>query len=897
MLEEYSKKRHFDKTPEPSADPFESPEGPLRFVIQKHDATRLHYDLRLEADGAMKSWAVPKGPSLNPEDKHLAVMVEDHPISYNNFEGQIPKGEYGGGEVIIWDRGTYYPDDFKYATREQQEKAILDGIKKGKLSFTLQGVKLQGSWTLVHTGRKPGKEDEWLLIKHQDEHVSDHDILAEDRSVVTGRTIDDVKAGRKGKAPAKPKRASKKKAEPEEFDLAFLDFPGIRKTPVPDFLAPMVPTEVAKAFTSSDWTFELKLDGIRAIAIKDGNKVRLLSRNGRDIASKFPTLVDEIRSIPVREAVLDGEIVVFDDKGRPSFQGIIQRFSLQNDRDIRAWDASAQVDFLLFDLLHLDGSDLRNVTLANRRRVLEKLNPRTRCIKVLDAYPEDGELLYEQAAKLGLEGIVGKRLNSTYRDGTRSRDWIKVKGYHTEEFLICGYTEGMGARKSTFGALLLGRLEGAKMHYCGSVGGGFSDLQLVEIRSMLEKLPPTKNPFGKALDVRGKPTFVEPQLVAEVRFMTWTKERILRFPIFKRLRPDLALPSTLVTGSGFIASGEIEGVLDQLMGAQDDLQLTVDGFPLRLTNLNKPLWPGNDFTPPITKRDLIAYYAKISEAMLPHLRDRPLSFVRFPEGIGGESFFQKHWDKGRPEYVDTVNIFSSSSEKSKDWICCNNLSTLLWLGQVAALEIHPWYSRTSTEPDAHELGTDFGSSEESLDDSVLNYPDFVVFDLDPVLKNVETPYDLDAYKRTAAVAMALKEVLDGLKLRSYVKTSGKTGLHIYVPVFRIYTYPEARAIAETIGRHLMSLHPKEVTMEWTVSKRPTSKIFFDHNQNVRGKTLASVYSLRPVLGAPVSFPLRWDEVLDSHAPEFNIYTAPVMLAERGERWSELLRDRQKLGFS
>lgn len=883
MLEEYTRKRRFDKTTEPAADPFEFSEGPLRFVIQKHAATTLHYDFRIEAEGALKSWAVPKGPSLNPSDRRLAVMVEDHPLSYGGFEGSIPKGEYGGGEVIVWDNGTYEPNDKKGASRAAQESAVLEGLRKGKLSIFLTGKKLRGEWTLV----RQDSTKNWFLIKKDDAYASDKDITTEAESVLSGRTVEDVRAGKE----AKPAPKGRKKRDPE--NEARPTIAGAKKAATPEFMAPMVPTEVAKPFSHPDWSFELKLDGIRAIAIKNGSKVRLLSRNGRDIGNKFPALVEEIRSLTVESAVLDGEIVVFDDRGRPSFQGIIQRFSLQHEREIRAWDASGQVDFLLFDLLHLNGVDLRGASFENRRKALDEFNPRTRSIRVLDVYPEDGELLYDQAAKLGLEGIVGKRLSSTYRDGTRTRDWVKVKGYHTEEFLICGYTEGQGARQSTFGALVLGRMEADGMRFCGSVGGGFSDLQLVEIRAMLDALPKTKNPFKTAPDTKSKPVFVEPSLIAEVRFMAWTKDRILRFPIFKRLRPDLTVPATIQATSQ-VPNGEVEAVLDQLMGDQDELQLTVDGNPLRLSSLNKPLWPASDFTPPITKRDLIAYYARMSEAILPHLRDRPLAFVRFPDGIEGESFFQKHWDKGRPEYVDTVNIYSSHNGRSRDWLMCNNLSTLLWLGQMAALEIHPWYSRATTEPDAHGMSADFGSSEDALDESVLNYPDFVVFDLDPVLKNPTTAFDLDTYKRTADVAMHLKELLDGLRLRSYVKTSGKTGLHIYVPIQRIHTYEETRLIAETIGRHLLALRPKDVTMEWTVSKRPTSKIFFDHNQNVRGKTLASVYSLRPVLGAPASFPLRWDEVLTSHAPEFNIYTAPTMLVERGERWAELLRDRQRL---
>ena len=896
MLEEYKRKRHFDKTPEPETDPFESSEGPLRFVVQKHDATRLHYDLRLEVDGAMKSWAVPKGPSTNPADKHLAVMVEDHPISYNNFEGQIPTGEYGAGEVIIWDRGWYEADHALGQSREKQERTMLADIKAGKVAVTFHGEKLRGSWTIVHTKGRSGKGNEWLLIKHQDEFVSDSDITLQNRSVVSGRTIEEVKLGKPAKKVKPAKKAPANEAARAELKLGDIsDLPGAKKSATPSHVSPMLMSEVEKPFSNPEWSFELKLDGIRAIAIKDGKTVHLLSRNGKEIAYKFPNLVSELREMPVEEAVLDGEIVVFDEQGRPSFQAMIGRFSLQNELDIKRWDATGHYDFLVFDVLHLNGTDLRAVTLANRRKVLEALNPKSNCMCMLDVFLADGQMLYEHATKLGFEGVVGKKLSSTYKDGVRTKDWVKVKGYRTEEFLVCGYTEGQGARAGSFGALILGKLEGAKMEFNGSVGGGFSDSQLTDVKNLLDELPRARNPFGITPAVKGKPVWVEPSLVVEVRFMNKTADNLLRFPVFMRLRPDVELPSTTMKTSRSSKSAN-DSLVEPLQGDKVEAQLAVEGHTIRFSSLNKPLWPEMGGAPAITKRELVTYYSKVSAAILPHLKDRPLSIVRFPEGIGGEQFFQKHIDKGRPEFVEVVDIYSTHNGRARDWLMCNNLASLLWLGQMATLEIHPWYSRMSNKPDAKDTPTDFDSSDDALDQSILTYPDFVVFDLDPVLKDKEKPFDQETYKKTCEVAMTLKEILDGLKLKSYVKTSGKTGLHIYTPVKRIYTYEETRAIAETIGRHLVQLKHKDVTMEWTVSKRPTSKIFFDHNQNVRGKTLASIYSVRPVPGAPVSFPLEWDEVLDSHPPDYNIYTVPQLLEERGERWKDILDNRTKLVF-
>lgn len=893
MLEEYKKKRHFDKTPEPEADPFDKAEGPLRFVIQKHDATRLHYDVRLEFGGAMKSWAVPKGPSLNPKDKHLAVMVEDHPISYNNFEGQIPKGEYGAGSVIIWDRGTYDCDHAPGAPRAKQEAQMLEDLAKGKLSVTFHGEKLKGSWTFVHTKGRTTKGNEWLLIKHQDEHVSDHDITLDNQSVVSGRTIEDVKLGKAGKPVKKAKKATQKKAPMAgPLDLANLKLPGVKEAPAPDFVAPMLLSEVEKPFSSPDWSFELKLDGIRAIAIKNGTKVTLLSRNGKDITYKFPGLIKDLKGLGFDEIVLDGEIVVFDEAGRPSFQSMIQRFALTNELDIRAWDKTGRYDFLVFDVLHLNGTDLRGVTLEHRRKVLEALNLKTSTMRLLDIFPEEGELLYKNATSLGLEGVVGKKLNSTYKEGIRGRDWVKIKGYHTEEFLVCGYTEGQGARASSFGALILCRFEGGQMQFCGSVGGGFSDNALVEVKRELDKLPKAGNPFGKLPALNGKPVWLEPSLVVEVRFMTKTNDGLLRFPVFMRLRPDVDLPTTTMKKSA--TGAKDDGFLAELAAAKNDAQFTIEGHLIKFSNLDKKLWPASGSYPAITKRDLVAYYSKVAHAILPHIKDRPLSIVRFPEGIEGEQFFQKHIDKGRPEFMEVAKIYSTHNGGARDWLMCNNLASLLWLGQMGTLEIHPWYSRIENKPDAKDKPTDFSSSDEALDESILTFPDFIVFDLDPVLKDKEKPFDQDAYKKTCDVSMTLKDILDGLKLRSYVKTSGKTGLHIYVPIRRMFTYSETRILAETIGKHLVNLRHKDVTMEWTVSKRPTSKIFYDHNQNVRGKTLASIYSVRPVLGAPVSYPLQWDEVLKSHPPDFNIFTVPTLLAQKGEQWAEILNDRQKL---
>jgi bifunctional non-homologous end joining protein LigD len=889
MLEEYAKKRNFGKTPEPTDDPFVDRSGPLRFVVQKHDATRLHYDFRLELDGTLKSWAVPKGVSLNPADKRLAVHVEDHPISYGRFEGAIPKGEYGAGEVIVWDEGVYFPEEgnVSFDDREGAEKRLLKEYKEGKMKIVLRGQKLKGSWALVRSSRNP---KEWLLIKHRDAFATEDDVLLQDRSVVSGRTIEDIRNGVQGQDVATWTREG-------EFSAALTDMAelkGAKEAPIPKTFAPMMASEVEKPFSNPNFSFELKLDGVRLIVIRSKQGVKLLSRNLNDVTSRFPKFVEEIKSIPAEEFILDGEIVHFDENGKPSFQGLMERFALTNEHDQKAWDARLRLDFVVFDLVYLNGWDLKGVAYEKRRELLEQLNPTTDMIRILDAYPEVGDVLFEQAQALGLEGVIGKKLTSVYRPGDRSKDWLKVKGYHTEDFYVCGYLEGSGARSTTFGSLIIGQIEDGKMVFCGAVGTGFNDQQLDEICAMLQPIITKKAPFEKLPQIPGKKTWVEPIYVVEVKFMTRTREKNVRFPVFVRMRPDLSIPeNSPFTEPMTEPAGDTESILEALQETKKELEVNVDGIPVRFTSLDRALWPATDNHPAVTKRDLATYYAKVADFMLPHLRDRPLSFVRFPDGIGGESFFQKHWDKGRPDFVETVKIWSEHNTESLDWILCNNKPSLLWLTQMSSLEIHSWYSRCSTEKSAATQSLDFHTSKETLENSILQYPDFMVFDLDPVQKDSKGKFNKELFARTSNVALGLKEILDSLGLKGYLKTSGKSGLHIYIPLKRIYDYDEVRAMAETFGRHVMQMKPEDVTMEWQVKKRP-DKIFFDHNQNVRGKTLISIYSTRPAPGATVSFPIKWEDLPDVDPRDFTIFNVPDILEKQGDIWSDILKHKQVL---
>jgi len=901
-LEEYGKKRDFAHTPEPPPAKKSAGQSPLTFVIQKHKASRLHYDFRLEVDGVLKSWSVPKGPSLSLKDKHLAVMVEDHPLDYASFEGVIPKGRYGAGQVIVWDNGTYSPDEggLSFDDRGAAERRMRDGLNAGKLSITLRGRKLKGSWTLVKMQRG---ENDWLLIKHKDAFVDDErDILEEERSVISDLSIEDLKSGRL------PDRTR------PEVVVHLEGLPGVRRASLPKSIAPMLATLTDAPFSSPDWLFEPKLDGVRAVALIRDGKVTLLSRRGLDATRQYPALAEELSHQPAHEMALDGEIVALDDEGRPSFQVIQQRLNLTRERDIQRAEADVPVYYYVFDLLHLDGFDLQRVSLEQRKAQLERALAPSDAVMLLDAFHDDGVAAYEAAIEHGLEGIVAKRRDSVYEAGRRGRSWLKIKGTTSDEFVVGGYSEGQGGRADTFGALLIGQYDDeGRLVYAGNAGSGLDDRTLASLRKRLDGLHRKTSPFANEVTIKPPPTWVDPELVVEVKFAEWTNDGHLRAPVFLRLRDDkppadvhrteTARPPAPDGGvSGELATlidDEIESVLEQLRSDKDKLSLSVQGHKITLSNLNKDFWPKSGRRRALTKRDLLVYFAQVSPYLLPHLRDRPLTLTRYPNGIDGKHFYQKHWDQPIPEFVETVQLFSSHNEGDQEYLICNNLPTLLWLGQLADLELHTWYSRVSPEPDGHHLSTTFTGSLENIEDSLLNYPDYVVFDLDPYIysghegKGDEPELNKKAFAKTCEVALWLKDVLDALSLSSFVKTTGRTGLHIYVPILRRLDYVAVRAASEAVGHHLLRQHPRDITMEWAVDKR-AGKIFFDHNQNARGKTLASVYSPRPHPSAAVSMPLRWNELGDVYPTDFTILTASKRLGEVGDLWADILDAKHDL---
>ena len=878
----------------------------MSFVVQKHAARRLHYDFRLEVAGTLKSWAVPKGPSLDPQEKRLAVMVEDHPLEYATFEGVIAHGNYGAGQVIVWDSGIYSPDEngrLSFGDRGEAEERMRLDLERGKVSITLRGHKLRGSWTLVRTSRSP---KDWLLIKHRDKYTDpERDVLKDERSAQSGLTIADLKGGRLPDPVRSPVVSQ---------ELGTDKIMGMGKSaPFPSSLKPMLARILDEPFSHPEWLFEPKLDGYRVVAFVREGEITLRSRNGINITKNLPMIVGELETQPEREFVLDGEIVALNEDGLPDF-GLLQQ-SMRLDKPGSArMSTTATIAYYPFDILFINGRDLRQVPLVDRKRLLSQVLIPGDHLHPVDHIDSDGESFFQAAVGLGLEGMVAKRRDSRYEPGSRSRSWLKVKTVQDQDFVVGGYTRGSGERSGTFGALLVGYYEGTKLHYAGRVGSGFDQNVLQELYESLSLLDTDKRPFIEdselnTIDAR----WIRPKLVARVKFAQWTDEGRLRAPVFTGLRSDLdpkgvtleikeapIVPDEFKLGlEQDFMHAETEEVLAQLSGNQASLILEVAGQRISLTNLNKPLWPGVEGEPPVTKGDLVRYYARMAPHLLPHLRHRPLTLTRYPSGIHGKSFYQKHWGQEKPEFVETVRLFSSHREGDVEFIMANNIPTIIWLAQLANIELHPWLSRTLLDPDATQLPAIFTGSKENIENSVLNYPDFIVFDLDPYIYSGkekaggEPELNRLAFSKVVQVAFALKDILDQLSLSSFLKTSGKTGLHIYVPILRQYDYAITRKNCELIGRFVMQQRLRDVTMEWTVSKRP-EKIFLDHNQNSRSKNMASIYSLRPLDGAPVSTSLRWDELETIYPTDFTIETVPDRVEKLGDLWAEILQSKHDL---
>jgi len=811
-LDSYNKKRSFPKTPEPYGGKAGSGSRTAHFVVQKHHARRLHYDFRIEHDGVLKSWAVPKGPSMNPKDKRLAVMVEDHPLSYVNFEGRIPKGEYGAGEVIVWDRGVYVSD--KTTDPKEGEKYVSKGLEKGELGIVLLGEKLKGAFTLV---KMHGKEDNaWLLIKKNDEYTNTEDVTKDTRSVITGKTNEKVtKATQRAKQKSSVQRKEK------------------GKDPMPHLIKPMLAKFVDGAFNRPQWLFEMKWDGYRAIAeVEDGN-VRLYSRNGNSFVGTYTPIVEALEAIK-GTCIIDGEIIALKD-GKPDFH------ALQQYKEIKA-----PLQYAVFDLLYLNGKDLRDTPLSQRKKILREILPQEERILYSEHVEEHGTDMFETIVEQHLEGMIAKDGTSTYEEGVRSGAWLKIKSFHEQEAVIVGFTEPKGSRKK-IGALVLGVYEGNTLTYIGHSGGGFTDAELIDLHTKLSRTKRKSSPLQEEVPEHSKITWVTPRYVCVARFSEWTKDGRMRHPIYRGLRSDKS-------------AKEVTKELPTKENAKETLltKHRVKGS-VTITNREKVFWAEEGYT----KGDVIDYYDRIADTLLPYLKDRPQNLHRHPNGIDGKSFFHKNIETDLPSFVETVEVWSESNKKNIRYIACNNKETLLYLANLGCIELNPWNSRVQS----------------------LDKPDYMILDLDPNGRSFD---DL------LRVANEVHDVLLQVSEEHYPKTSGKSGLHIVVPLGGRYLYDDVRNFAELIMRMVHARLPEITSVERNPKKRK-GKIYLDYLQNRFGQTLACAYSLRPYPGATVSTPLEWSEVKKGLTPaRFTIQTIQSRLKEKGDIWKPTLEHRVDL---
>lgn len=874
-LKKYNAKRNFKQTAEPKGK-VKKGKGELIFVIQKHHASHLHYDFRLEAEGVLKSWAVPKGPSLNPDDKRLAMMVEDHPYDYKDFEGNITEGNYGAGNVIVWDMGTYTSTEHP----EDGDKAILDGIKKGNVKITLKGKKLKGDFDLVKL--KNGKqENAWLLFKRKDKYVSDKDITLKDKSVLShvtleqlakkydneknGHTAEENKAAAK-KAPTKKvvkkaavKKATVKKVAPNKTASKKL---ASKKKPIR--LKPMLAELSDKEFDNDDWVFEAKYDGYRALADCTGDgSVDLYSRNLLSFNDEFKPIADALEDMPY-DCLLDGEVVVEDKKGVSRFQ-LLQGYRSNNE---------GKLQYYVFDILRLNDEDLTGLTLLQRKELLETLLNKVKIPNV--HYSEHvvgkGINLSKKANAKCWEGIIAKRADSIYNTARRSSDWLKIKITQQEEAIICGITEPQGGRKH-FGALLLGVYNGKKLEYIGNCGTGFDFDTLKELYSKFEPLFINKSPFDERITHRTKIQWMKPKLVCQVKFTEWTSEGSLRHPVYLGLRKDKKAadvkkqepkPKVKAVTKKAAAKPSKKAASDKIKAVQVDdeydaantsnYEVKVGKQTLKLTNQNKVYFPKDG----ITKRDIVQYYDEVSSIILPYMKDRPQSMHRFPNGINDQGFYQKDVDVDKiPTWLQTEEVFSESNKEHIQYLICNNKETLLYMANLGCIEMNPWNSRIQTPEN----------------------PDWMVIDLDP---------EAIAFTEVVKAAIEVHKFFEEHEIESYCKTSGATGLHIYVPLAAKYDYDIVKNFAQLVAQSVNERLPSTTSILRMPAKRQ-KKVYLDFLQNRRGQTLAAPYSVRPKPGATVSTPLDWSEVNAKLDPtKFTIKNTLQRIDKKGDLWKPVI---------
>jgi bifunctional non-homologous end joining protein LigD len=814
-LDAYRAKRSLEQTPEPAGAVARDGAGRL-FVVHQHAARRLHFDLRLEMEGVLRSWAVPKGPSYDTAEKRLAVHVEDHPLEYGDFEGLIPEGSYGAGAVIVWDRGEWTPVGDP-----------LEGLAKGKLLFELRGYKLRGLWTLVKLKKS---EKDWLLIKERDVWASKDPEELPPESVLSGLTVEDLGAGRD-------------RGEAIRRELTRLGAP--RRSVEVKSVGLMLAETADRAFSREGWLFEPKLDGYRVLAARAGGEPRLLTRNGNDCATSFPEILRAVAALPFERLVLDGEVVALDDSGRPSFQRLQGRARLRRPIDIRHAAVNTPVTYYAFDLLGFEDFDLRPLPLTARKAALRRVLPPVGPLRYLEHVDDEGEALYREAERLGLEGVVGKKAGSPYRAG-RSSAWLKIRSRRTGDFVVVGFTAPKGSRGG-FGALHLADYVDGALVYAGRAGTGFTDKELTEVRRKLESSRRRDPPCSGPLPSEKSTTWVEPAQVCEVEYTEWTDEGLLRQPVFLRFRDDKR-PEECVRADGQ-ADGRTEDVgasstedrAAPLRSAQGR-----DEREFELTNVAKIFWPEEGYT----KGDLIAYYRAIAPWLLPYLRNRPLVLTRYPDGIAGKSFFQKDAPGFRPGWIRTERMWSEETQREIDYFVCDDEASLLYVVNLGTIPLHLWASRAPT----------------------LERPDWCVLDLDPK----GAPF-LDVVE----VALAARELCRRIGLPVLVKTTGSTGLHLMIPLGRQCTHDQSRSLGELLARCIVERLPEIATIARQISQRE-GKVYVDYLQNGSGKLIVAPFSVRPLSGAPVSVPLAWREVnrkLDIRA--HTIKTVPARMRKLG----------------
>lgn len=892
-LEKYKQKRNKAATPEPFGG--KSSEDVLHFTVQKHAASHLHYDFRLEMEGVLKSWAVPKGPSTDPEVKRLAMMVEDHPYDYRTFEGIIPEGEYGGGTVIVWDEGTYEDADLAGKPIKEQEKHLLHSLYSGKVKVDLHGKKLKGKFALIKSADRG--ENGWLLMKMKDEKADKTDVTLKEKSVQSGKTIEQVKktskniyhsnreSGKEGKkeetagdrsGSGKGNTGKKEEAAGSLSGSSIEILKNATKTKMPESIKPMLATLVDEPFDDPEWLFEVKWDGYRTIGfIEDGN-VKLQSRNNKSFTDKYYPVKEALGEWKTH-AVIDSEIIVMNSKGVSDFG------ALQNWRS----EADGELAMYVFDLLWYEGRNMMELPLKDRQAVLKDVLPAGNgIIRLSEVFTENGTDFFKAAEKLGLEGIIAKKADSTYTPDARSRNWLKIKALKRQEVVIGGYTLNEGSGK-LFSALLLGVYDKGELQFVGKVGTGFNDMMQKDMMKLFKPLMTGSSPFSTVPDVnepsrfrpnppKAEAVWLKPDLVCEVSFTEITSDGIFRHPSFKGLRTDkkpedverekeiqtenILEEKTKEKGENVkqnpnLVSAPEPGTRKTLLNPTEETQVkNICGHDLKFTNLSKVYWPEEGYT----KRDMINYYYQVAEYIVPYLKDRPQSLNRFPNGIKGKSFYQKNVKGKAPGWVRTFPYTTSDGE-NKEFLVGADEATLLWMANLGCIEMNPWFSKIQSE----------------------DYPDFCIIDLDP---------DKNTFEQVIMAALEVKKVLDELGIPSFPKTSGSTGIHVYVPLGAKYTYAQSQMFGRIIANMVHGRLPEFTSVERLVKNR-NGKMYVDFLQNRPEATVAGPYSIRPKPGATVSMPLHWEEVKKGMTmKDFTIRNAVARLKREGDIFSGVLSE-------